>query len=63
MCAAVQWTKVWVFATNSDFLIALIATVYRRALPFQVIISVESSNLILKYERFNPSGGKDIGIR
>ena len=32
-------------------------------LIFQTLNSVRSNNLNLKYQRFKPSGGKDIGIR
>ena len=52
----------WVFATNSDFLIPL--SLQPNVLDLRYfIISVGSNSLSLKYQRFNPSGCKDIGIR
>jgi len=55
----------WVFATNSDFLIVIynLATRFPRPLIFQNINSGRSKSLSLKYQRFTPSGCKDIGVR
>ena len=39
------------------------ATRCRKPLIFQTMISVRSNNLILKYQRFTPSGFKYIGLR
>ena len=47
-------------ATNSSFLIPYLC---RRAKIFQTSNSVISNNVILKYQRFTPSGCIDIGIR
>ena len=51
-------------ATNSEFLIPISLKPQRcRPQIFQTINSVRSKNLSLKYQRFRPSGCKDIGIR
>ena len=40
-----------------------LATCFPRPLIFQTINSGRSSSLSLKYQRFTPSGCKDIGVR
>ena len=53
----------WVFAPNFDFLVPLSLQPNVGDLIFQNMNSVRSNNLRLKYQRFTPSGWKDIGIR
>ena len=60
------WTasqRNWVFVTNYDFLISISLTQCRRLLIFQTMNSVRWKNLSLIYQRFTPSGRKNIGIR
>ena len=56
--------KNWVFDTSSDFFNSYIfATQCRRPLIYQTMNNFRSIRLSLKYQRFTPSGCKDIGIR
>ena len=48
-------------ATNSDFPIPISLQCLRPYL-FQTKYTVRSNNLSLKYQKFTPSGSKDIGI-
>ena len=50
----------WVFGTNYDFLISI--SLQSNEI-FQTMNSVRQKNLSLKYKKFTPSGGKNIGIR
>ena len=54
----------WVLATNSDLLFLYFCNpILYRPFIFQTMNSVRSNCLSLKYQRFVPSGCKDIGIR
>ena len=61
----IEGSVMWqMLATNSEFLIPISLKPQRcRPQIFQTINSVRSKNLSLKYQRFRPSGCKDIGIR
>ena len=55
------WQRNWVFATNSDFLITISSepnAVDLRYFKLWILLDERS----LKYQRFTPSGGKNIGI-
>ena len=53
--------EIWVFTTNSDFLIPF--SLQPNIVDVKTMNSVRSNHLSLKYQRFTPSGYKDIGIR
>ena len=60
-CECIQ--RNWVLATNAKFVISISSTQNRRPLMFQTLNSVRINSLSLKYERFTPTGCKDIGNR
>ena len=53
----------WDFATNCDFYTYIFATWCRRPLMFQTIKSVIDQIVKVWYQRFKPSGCKDMWIR
>jgi len=54
-----KYPRVYQILPNSD----IFATRYCRPLIFQAMNSIRSNNPSLKYQRFSPSGWKDLGNR